>query len=104
MPFGHPVTDLHTLIIPKRHVASYFDLTRPETIAIDQLAQMTRTAIETADPAVTGFNLGVNDGADAGQTIGHVHIHVIPRRPGDLEDPTGGVRGVIPEKQNYRSP
>jgi len=101
---AYPVTESHTLVIPFRHVVSYFDLTRSETIAVDQLAQQTRLDIQAEDPAVTGFNLGINDGADAGQTIGHVHLHVIPRRPGDAADPTGGVRGVIPDKQRYQTP
>jgi ATP adenylyltransferase len=89
-------------VIPRRHVASWSELTRPEAIAVDQLVQATRAAIRSEDPSVTGFNLGVNDGADAGQTIGHAHLHLIPRGPGDMSDPTGGVRGVIPGRQRYR--
>jgi ATP adenylyltransferase len=99
---AYPVTPLHTLVIPRRHVTSWADLTRPEAIAVDQLVQATRAAIQAEVPSVTGFNLGVNDGADAGQTIGHAHLHLIPRRPGDTTDPTGGVRGVIPGRQRYR--
>jgi ATP adenylyltransferase len=98
---GYPVTPLHTLVIPKRHVASYFDLTRPETIAIDQLAQQARASIQETDPTVEGFNLGVNDGTAAGQTVAHVHLHLIPRYEGDVDDPRGGIRWIIPTKAAY---
>ena len=96
-----PVTEFHTLIIPKRHVASYFDLSLSEVSALhEMLVEMKRT-IEAKDDSVTGFNIGVNAGKDAGQSIIHVHVHLIPRRKGDVENPRGGVRGVIPHKQNY---
>ena len=96
-----PVTEFHTLIIPKRHVASYFDLNLSEVSAMhEMLVEMKRT-IEAKDDSVTGFNIGVNAGKDAGQSIFHVHVHLIPRRNGDVENPRGGVRGVIPHKQKY---
>ncbi len=98
---GYPVTDLHSLIIPKRHVATYFDLTDEERDACHQLLNESRITIETTDPKVTGFNIGMNNGESAGQTIFHCHIHLIPRRDGDTENPRGGVRGVIPGKQSY---
>jgi diadenosine tetraphosphate (Ap4A) HIT family hydrolase len=98
---GFPVTPMHTLVIPKRHVADYFDLYQPELNAIQALLKKQREQILAADPAVTGFNVGINAGAEAGQTIFHVHVHPIPRRKGDVADPRGGVRGVIPEKQKY---
>ena len=98
---GFPVTPMHTLVIPKRHVADYFDLYQPELNAIQALLKEQREQILAADPSVTGFNIGINAGADAGQTIFHVHVHLIPRRKGDVADPRGGVRGVIPEKQTY---
>jgi ATP adenylyltransferase len=98
---GFPVTPLHTLVIPKRHVADYFDLYRPERNAIEDMLHDQRTAILTEDPQVTGFNIGINAGKSAGQTIFHVHVHLIPRREGDVEEPRGGVRGVIPSKQGY---
>jgi len=98
---GFPVTEAHTLVIPKRHVADYFDLFQPELNAIQQILQMQREAICQADETVTGFNVGINSGASAGQTIFHCHIHLIPRRDGDVENPRGGVRGVIAEKQAY---
>lgn len=96
-----PVTDLHTLIIPKRHVADFFDLTPSEKGAIDEALRVQRKAILDLDNEVTGFNIGVNIGVDAGQTIFHVHVHLIPRRPGDVSEPRGGVRGVIPGRQSY---
>ena len=96
-----PVTSLHTLIIPKRHVADYFSLFQPELNAINRLITTSRDALTSTDDSITGFNLGSNNGADAGQTIHHFHMHLIPRRTGDVENPRGGVRGVIPSKQSY---
>jgi ATP adenylyltransferase len=98
---GYPVTDLHSLVIPKRHVADYFELYQPERNAIEQLLHELRAEILSADNTITGFNVGINAGKSAGQTIFHVHVHLIPRRDGDMEEPRGGVRGVIPEKQTY---
>jgi ATP adenylyltransferase len=96
-----PVTEGHTLIIPKRHVAAYFELYQPELNAVQSLLREMRQRLSKADGNVTGFNVGVNEGAVAGQTIFHCHIHLIPRREGDVANPRGGVRGVIPAKQNY---
>jgi diadenosine tetraphosphate (Ap4A) HIT family hydrolase len=96
-----PVTPLHTLVIPKQHVRSYFELGRPELNACQRLVEQEKRAIEWADESVEGFNVGVNDGKVAGQTIFHCHIHLIPRRNGDVEDPTGGVRHVMPGKGFY---
>ena len=98
---GFPVTGLHTLIIPKRHVADYFDLHQPELNAIHKLLSEQKKLIQSQDPSVTGFNVGLNAGQSAGQTIFHVHMHLIPRRDGDVAEPRGGVRGVIPERQSY---
>ena len=98
---GYPVTEQHTLIIPKRHIPAYFDLYQPEINACNQLLQEMKTRIEGKDKNVTGFNIGMNSGKDAGQTIFHCHIHLIPRRQGDVDTPKGGVRGVIPSKQDY---
>ena len=95
------MTEYHTLVIPKRHVASYFELTRPEVNACNQLLEKIKADIQEKDKDVSGFNIGINVGEDAGQTIFHCHIHLIPRRKGDMENPKGGVRGVIPEKQKY---
>ena len=97
----YPVTNLHTLLIPKRHVPSYFDLNEQELIRLQGLIEDQKNLILKEDKEVTAFNIGINDGIDAGQTILHSHIHLIPRRAGDVENPRGGVRGVIPENQNY---
>ena len=98
---SYPVTERHTLIIPKRHVESYFDLYQPEINAIHQMLDKTKKSIEQQDETVSGFNVGVNAGKDAGQSIFHVHVHLIPRRKGDMDNPRGGVRGVIPHKRAY---
>lgn len=98
---GYPVTAGHTLIIPRRHVADYFDLYQTERNAIERLLHQQREELVRADPTISGWNVGVNAGASAGQTVFHVHVHLIPRRDGDTEKPKGGVRGVIPEKQAY---
>jgi diadenosine tetraphosphate (Ap4A) HIT family hydrolase/5-methylcytosine-specific restriction endonuclease McrA len=97
-----PVTPLHTLVIPKRHVRGYFELGRAELNACHRLLDQEKGAIKRADASVEGFNVGVNDGEVAGQTVFHCHIHLIPRRTGDVVDPTGGVRNVIPSKGAYR--
>ena len=99
----YPVTKLHTLILPRRHVSDYFDFTPEEIEDAHRLLCSLKETIRKEDPSVTGFNVGVNCGLSAGQTIMHVHIHLIPRRDGDLSNPRGGVRGVIPGKMNYPS-
>ncbi len=96
-----PVTPLHTLIIPKRHVSDYFQLNQKEIIELNSLLQSMKSKIQTQDSTVTGFNIGMNCGEDAGQTVMHCHTHLIPRRKGDMDNPRGGVRGVIPDKQAY---
>jgi diadenosine tetraphosphate (Ap4A) HIT family hydrolase len=95
-----PVTEGHTLVIPKRHVASLFDLDANEQAALWQLAAEVRAMlIGEFHPA--GFNVGVNDGEAAGQTVMHAHIHIIPRYTGDATDPRGGVRRIFPKKARY---
>ena len=89
------------MVIPKRHVADYFDLDQPELNAITQLLAKIKDELTVADASITGFNIGINSGQSAGQTIFHCHVHLIPRRDGDVEDPRGGVRGVIAAKQKY---
>ena len=96
-----PVTPLHTLIITKRHVASYFDLNDQERQDVQRLIDEHQQRIIKKDESVSGFNIGINCGEDAGQTVMHCHVHLIPRRKGDVENPRGGVRGVIPNKQSY---
>ena len=98
---GFPVTEHHCLIIPHRHAEAYFDLTIEEREACHQLIIDMKCAIEDMDKSVDGFNIGMNSGSSAGQTVFHCHIHLIPRRTGDVENPRGGVRGVIPAKQQY---
>jgi ATP adenylyltransferase len=98
---GFAVTNFHSLIIPKRHVSSYFDLTTHEKAGCDELLGFAKKKITEDDNSVSGFNIGINVGEDAGQTIFHCHVHLIPRRKGDVEDPRGGVRGVIAGKQKY---
>jgi ATP adenylyltransferase len=97
----YPVTQLHTLVITKRHAATFFDLFEPERRAINQLLEELRIEMVKNDASVCGFNIGINSGDAAGQTIGHAHVHLIPRRQGDVQDPRGGVRGVIPGKAIY---
>jgi ATP adenylyltransferase len=96
-----PVTALHTLAIPKRRVSGYFELGRAELNACQRLLEREKSAVELADTSVRGFNVGINDGESAGQTVFHCHVHLIPRRKGDVEDPTGGVRNVFPGKGAY---
>ena len=91
----YPVTPLHTIIATKRHVPSFFDLTGEERDSLFDQLSAARAAILAEDDTVTGFNFGTNDGVDAGQTIFHCNAHLIPRRAGDIDDPRGGVRGVI---------
>jgi diadenosine tetraphosphate (Ap4A) HIT family hydrolase len=108
---GFPVTPGHTLIVPKRHMALFFEATREEQSAmLDLLAEM-RLLLLDANPSQPpfakgrskpdAFNIGINDGAAAGQTVMHMHIHLIPRYAGDTDDPRGGVRWIMPEKAPY---
>ena len=95
-----PVNPGHALIIPKRHVAGYFDLTEDEVAAMQALLREVKAIVEKRfNP--DGYNIGVNVNAAAGQSVFHVHMHLIPRYKGDVENPKGGVRGVIPSKQKY---
>jgi len=95
-----PVSDGHVLIIPKRHVPGLFDLTEQEVAEMFSLLMRAKELIDVKY-SPDGYNVGVNVGESAGQTIWHVHIHLIPRRKGDVENPRGGVRGVIPSKKEY---
>ena len=98
---GFPVTEGHSLVIPKRHVSSYFELTSRELDAVNELLVSQKNNLLEQDSSISGFNVGINVGVSAGQTIFHCHVHLIPRREGDVVEPRGGVRGVIPEKQRY---
>ncbi len=97
----YPVTEGHTLIIPKRHFLDYFNITKVEADAVYDLVRIRRKQLLEKDSQIEGFNMGINSGEVAGQTVYHSHLHLIPRRKGDLKDPRGGVRGVIPDKMKY---
>ena len=99
---AYPVTKHHTLIITNRHVSDYFDLNKEEMNDLDEILKNQKKELKKLDKEISAFNVGVNIGEDAGQSIMHCHIHLIPRRKGDVEDPRGGGRGVIPEKQKYK--
>ena len=99
---SYPVSDHHCLIIPKRHIKDYFEMTNDELIACNDLIQIVKNEILSKDINVKGFNIGTNAGKIAGQSIMHCHIHLIPRREGDVDNPQGGVRSVIPNKQHYK--
>ncbi len=97
---GFPVSRGHTLLIPRRHAASWFDLTADEVTAMTSLLVLVKSSLDTEfSPA--GYNIGWNDGAQAGQTVMHFHLHLIPRYPGDVRDPRGGIRWIFPDKAQY---
>lgn len=96
----YPVNPGHVLIIPKRHMAEYFDLTAEEEAAIWSLLGEIKVMVEAAYKP-DGWNIGINNGKAAGQTVFHLHVHLIPRYDGDVDAPEGGVRGVIPSRQKY---
>ena len=97
---GFPVSEGHTLIVPKRHVQSFFELHAIEKAAILQALEEAKEALDREFFPV-GYNIGINDGESAGQTIPHVHVHLIPRYKSDTDDPRGGVRWIFPEKAKY---
>ena len=100
LPDAFPVSGGHTLVIPRKHVASLFDLSLDEQAAIWQLVADARHQLQQRFHP-DGFNIGVNDGQAAGQTVMHAHIHIIPRYSGDRDDPRGGIRWVVPSKARY---
>ena len=99
---AYPISNFHCLIIPKRHMRDYFELTNAEILACNDLVKIIKEEILQKDPTVEAFNFGTNAGKISGQTIMHCHLHLIPRRKGDVENPQGGVRSVIPKKQYYK--
>ena len=99
---SYPVSKHHCLIIPKRHIKDFFELTNEELIACNNLVKKIKNEILKKDQSVKGFNIGSNAGKISGQSIFHCHFHLIPRREGDVENPQGGVRSVIPNKQHYK--
>jgi ATP adenylyltransferase len=98
---GFPVSRYHTLFIPKRHTFDFFGLTSEELVAIQALISDHKKQIEALDASVEGFNVGMNCGEIAGQSIWHCHVHLIPRRKGDVKNPRGGVRNIISGKGDY---
>ena len=97
---GFPVNDGHLLLVPRRHVSDYFDTTEAEKQALQELLERGKSLLD-GEKSPDGYNFGVNCGQAAGQTVMHVHVHLIPRYDGDMDDPRGGIRGVIPKKQKY---
>jgi len=97
-----PVSEGHSLIITKRHADSFFEITQDERLAMLELLDKAKTVVEKAFKP-DGFNIGINDGPAAGQTVSHLHLHLIPRYTGDIKDARGGVRWVIPDKADYWS-
>ena len=97
---GYPVSPGHSLVIPKRHVGSFFEITARERVALFALLDQAKQQIAQLHQP-NGYNIGINDGAAAGQTVPHLHIHLIPRYDGDQPNPRGGIRWVIPEKADY---
>ena len=98
---SYPVSQFHSLVVPKRCIENYFELSEKEILACNDLIKKLKEKIISEDKSVEGFNIGTNAGKVAGQSIFHCHIHVIPRRKGDVDNPQGGVRSVIPLKQHY---
>ena len=101
---SYPVTEGHCLIIPRRHAVTWFDMNPAEVEAANRLLHRSRERLQAADAAISGFNFGTNAGKSAGQSVFHAHIHLIPRRDGDQQDPQGGVRKIFPDKARYRRP
>ena len=99
---GFPISQGHTLIIPRRHTGSFFDLSAEERTDLLNLLDSVKAVLD-AEFSPDGYNIGINDGAAAGQTVPHLHIHLIPRYNGDCPDPRGGVRWIVPEKADYWS-
>ena len=97
---GYPVSPGHTLLIPKRHMGSFFDLSAQERGDLLTLLDRAKLVLDT-EFQPKGYNIGINDGPAAGQTVPHLHVHLIPRFEGDVSDPRGGVRWVIPDKAKY---
>lgn len=100
---GYPLTQGHSLVIPRRHVASFFELTAEERLAILELLDRAKESLDR-QYRPDGYNIGINDGAAAGQTVMHLHVHLIPRYRGDTSDPRGGVRWIFPDKAAYWKP
>jgi diadenosine tetraphosphate (Ap4A) HIT family hydrolase len=99
---SYPVSPGHCLIIPRRHAVTWFDMNPDEVAAANRLLHRSRERLRAEDATISGFNFGTNAGKSAGQSVMHAHIHLIPRRDGDQQDPQGGVRKIFPDKAKYR--
>ena len=99
---SYPVSEFHCLVIPKRHIKDFFELSNDELVACNDLIKLVKDEIRNKDQTVSGFNIGTNVGKVSGQSIFHCHFHLIPRREEDVENPQGGIRSVIPNKQHYK--
>ena len=99
-PDAYPVSDGHTLVVPRLHVVSLFDLAGADQVELWKLVALVRSKL-LSELKPDGFNIGVNDGLAAGQTVMPAHVHVIPRRKGDVPDPRGGIRWILPERAPY---
>jgi diadenosine tetraphosphate (Ap4A) HIT family hydrolase len=99
---GYPISLGHTLVIPRRHVASFFEITEAERSSLFDLLQTSKQFIDDLH-SPDSYNIGINDGPDAGQTINHLHMHLIPRYQNDVKDPRGGIRWIMPDKADYWS-
>ena len=97
---GFPISPAHTLIIPKRHIQSFFELSEDERGSLFSILEAAKRQLED-ECQPDAFNIGINDGPEAGQTVPHLHIHLIPRYKGDMEDPRGGVRWIMHDKARY---
>jgi diadenosine tetraphosphate (Ap4A) HIT family hydrolase len=97
---NYPVSEGHTLIIPYRHISDYFESSQDEKIEIIEMINKVKKMLDDKH-SPDGYNIGINSGKAAGQSVMHLHVHMIPRYVGDMDDPKGGVRGVIPDKQKY---
>jgi len=97
---SYPASPGHTLIVPKRHFATYFEATEDEMLAIGKAVQNAKQILDE-EFSPDGYNIGINNGLAAGQSVMHLHVHLIPRYKGDVEDPKGGVRWILKDKANY---
>lgn len=99
---SYPVSEGHCLIIPRRHAPTFFEMNARELVAVQELLHRSKARLQEVDNTITGFNIGMNCGKSAGQSVFHAHVHFIPRRDGDQENPQGGVRKIFPEKAHYK--
>lgn len=99
---SYPVSEGHCLVIPRRHAPTFFEMNAEEIVAVKELLHRSKARLQEMDDSITGFNIGMNCGKSGGQSVFHAHVHFIPRRDGDQENPQGGVRKIFPEKAQYK--